>query len=128
MTPIATYSRIMLLLLAILAFSSLSLHAAAKPPDYERLIRQSLWGSANESLSAAERLSDSQDPAAVAALLDGLKARDSRIRVECAKLLGERGDAGMAPALVLLLQDRDTAVRQQALRALAVIAKIPGGE
>jgi len=107
-----------LLLLAVLAFSSPSLHAAAKSPDYGRLIRQSLWGSTNESLTAEEKLSDSRDPAAVAALLDGLKARDSRIRCECAKLLGERGDAGMAPALVPLLQDKDTAVRQQALRAL----------
>ena len=111
--------RIVVLLLAVLAFSSLSFAAAdAKPPDYNRIIRQCLAKDPDGVRQAEEALMASRDPAAAAALFAGLKSRDPRIRSKCATLLGARKDAGAGTALTALLHDRDKMVRHYTLVAL----------
>ena len=122
MSYLAAHSRIViLLLLALLAFPSLSLAAAPKPPDYNRMIRQCLREGSDEAEQAEEALIASRDPAAAAALFASLKASDPRIRSKCATLIGARKDTGAGAVLAALLHDRDKTVRQYTLIALEVL-------
>jgi len=103
------------LVLLLLAFFALPSFAASQETVYERLMRKYLPEDEFTPRQIEALLITGRDPAE---LFAGLKSRDPRTREECAFIMGWRGDAGAAAALVPLLQDKVGYVRLQALQSL----------
>jgi HEAT repeat protein len=92
---------------------------------FEAALRDLARGTDRARCAAAHALGDAagpdERPAAVAALIAGLRDDIAQVRAEAAASLGALGDAAATAALVARLGDGDAAVRQAAAIALGSI-------
>lgn len=91
-------------------------HLSGPGPRTPEALVEGLAGS--DAVNCFAELRQNEEDLATAAIVKGTKHKRARVRAQCARLLGERQDIALVPALTAMLDDPDSGVSNNAAKAL----------